>query len=220
MTRSTSGNRTSFWISQPDRPGADAEDDVRVGPAHLDRLVARQGPAGEDRRALDQQVAGPGEAEAGADQQLPAVGGDDLVAGALELDAVRGRSGSSRAMPVSVASARAVSSSAGLDAQVAGSSGHLARAVDGRDVILAALRDAAVLPADDGPVGRGGLEDDGRVGRALEVGQGVERDGDGSSPAGRCPARRARRPGRGTDGAPVVGPPRRGARAGGSVPCG
>ena len=109
-----------------DRPGAGADHDVRLGPADLDRLIARESPAGEDRAALDQQVAGPGKAETRTDQQLPSVGGDDLAA-SPEAGRTQANTAASRAMVVSVASARAVSSPAGLVAQVAGSSGDLAQ---------------------------------------------------------------------------------------------
>ena len=46
------------------------------------------------------------------------------------------------------------------------------------EVVLAALGDAPVLPADDGAVGGDGLDDDRRIGRPFEIGQGIERDGD------------------------------------------
>ena len=51
ITRSTSGNRTSFWISQADRPGADAEErrgvSVRPTSTGWSRGRARQAKIGE-----------------------------------------------------------------------------------------------------------------------------------------------------------------------------
>jgi hypothetical protein len=75
---------------QPGRPVAGADRDVTVGPADPDRPVAGQRAGGEQRGAADEQVAVPGEAEAPLDQDLPAVGGDDLAGDALELEAVQG----------------------------------------------------------------------------------------------------------------------------------
>jgi hypothetical protein len=120
----------------------------------------------------------PGEVEPGADQELAAVGGDDLVARPLELDATQ-------VVPGRVVGARLGRLGQGRQQlRRAGRPGrrqlgHLAGAVERGDVILARLRDAPVRPADGGPAWGRGFEDDRRIGRALEVSQGVERDGDG-----------------------------------------
>ena len=62
-----------------------------VGPADRPGAIAGQVPAGEERRAADQDVAGPGKHEAAADQDLAAVGGDDswLLAAALSCRQLR-----------------------------------------------------------------------------------------------------------------------------------
>ena len=75
---------------QEDGPGVAPERDVGVGLADGDGPVAEQLLAREDRRALDQDIAGPREVEATVDENLPAIGGDDLVGVAPELDAIQG----------------------------------------------------------------------------------------------------------------------------------
>ena len=180
---------------QPDRPRPGPEHDVGVRPAHLDRPVAGQPAAGEQRRAADQQVAVPGEAEAALDEDLPAVGGDHLAGVALELEAVQGVAG--RALVGRLDGlGQGVEQAAGAGLERRRRLGERRQARELGDGVLAGLGDAPVLPADDGPARRGGLQDDGDVVLALEVGQGVQRQGDRRlGPVGR-PAGGTRRPGR------------------------
>ena len=162
---------------QPDRPRPGPEHDVGVRPAHLDRPVAGQPAAGEQRRAADQQVALPGEAEAALDEDLPAVGGDHLAGVALELEAVQGVAG--RALVGRRDGlGQGVEQAAGAGLERRRRLGERRQAREIGDGVLAGLGDAPVLPADDGPARRGGLQDDGDVVPALEVGQGVQRQGD------------------------------------------
>ena len=72
------------------------------------------------------------------------------------------------------------SSSAGVDSsQRSGGAGNSASDADLGHVVLARGGDAAVGPAGAGPARADGLDDDGRLVAALEVGQRLERQGDG-----------------------------------------
>ena len=192
-----------------------------VGPADLDRPVAGQLAGGEQRGAADQQVAVPGEAEAALDEDLPAVGGDDLAGGALELEAVQGVAG--RALVGRLRRPRP-GRRAGRPGRTPGGGrrgGERRQAREVGDGVLPDLGDAPVVPAGDGPARRGGLQDDRRVVPALEVGQGVQRQGDRLlGPVG-CRAGGTRRPGRpGGGGRAARRPGRRGGPAAAPAPCG
>ena len=157
----------------PDRPGTDPENHVGVRLADLDGLVVVEGLAGEDRRTLDQEVAVPGEAEAGPDEQLMAVGRDDLVHRATELHAVQGIPAAS-SVQIAAASASAVSTSAEMPGPRRRGLGEGLDLAEGRYRVFADLGDAVVLPADDGPVGLDCLQDDRAVVPAFDLREDLE----------------------------------------------
>ena len=155
-----------------------------LGLADRDRLVPGQVAAGEERRAADQDVAGPGEGEAALDQDLAAVGGGDRAGGAPEHQAAQGVA----AVVLGGGGGRLGQGVEQPERGLGPRPGRLGEGgrADRGDGVLAGPGDAAVGPAGDGAVGGEGLQRDGGLVAALEVGQGLERQGDR---AGRGPGR-------------------------------
>ena len=164
---------------QPDRPRPGAEGDLVAREADVEAVVAGQLGAGEERAGRDEQVAGPGEREPAQHEELAAVGGGDLAPAAAELDAVQ-------RVPRARLAGRGRCLGQGVEhpgrrlVPVDGRGGELGERRHAGDVVLARGGDAAVGPAGAGRARAGGLDRDGRLVAALEVGEGLERQGDGA----------------------------------------
>jgi hypothetical protein len=164
---------------QPDRPRAGAERHPVAGQADVDAVVAGQLRPREEQPAIDEQVARPGECQAPLDQELAAVGGGQLAPAAPELDAVQG-------IPGRVLAGRG----AGLGQRVEqrrrrlvprlGWGRQLRERVDVGRLVGPRGWHAMVGPARECQAGTFGLEGDGRLVAALEVGPRLERDRDGA----------------------------------------